>query len=189
MAGHSKWAQIKRAKGANDVARGKLFTKLGKEIMVAVKTGGGSDPAGNPRLYNAIAKARTANMPNDNIQRVIKKASGEGANTDYVSIVYEGYGIGGIAAMVEALTDNKNRTASEVRAAFEKNGGSLGVSGSVSFMFERDLMENENSEIIEIWAPTYKVPVPAENEKLFLKMLDALDESDDVQEVWHNAEG
>jgi len=189
MAGHSKWAQIKRAKGANDVARGKLFTKLGKEIAVAVKVGGGPDPDANARLYNAIAKARAANMPNDNIQRCIKKASGEGSATNYESIVYEGYGIGGVAVMVEALTDNRNRTVHEVRAALEKNGGSLGVSGAVAHVFERDLMETENGEIMEVWAPTYKVPVPPENEKAFAKMLDALDESDDVQEVWHNAEG
>lgn len=185
MSGHSKWSQIKRQKGATDAARGRLFTKIGKEISVAVKFGG-MDPDSNSALRTAIAKAKTNNMPNDNIDRCIKKDS---SKTNYVSIVYEGYGIGGVAVMVEALTDNKNRTAGEVRAAFEKNGGSLGVNGSVAFMFERDLIENENGEIIEIWAPTYKIPVPAENEKLFLKMLDALDESDDVQEVWHNAEG
>lgn len=185
MSGHSKWSQIKRQKGATDAARGRLFTKIGKEITVAVKLGG-IDFDSNSALRSAIAKAKANNMPNDNIDRCIKK---DNSKTNYASIVYEGYGIGGVAVMVEALTDNKNRTASEVRAAFEKNGGSLGVNGSVSFMFERDLIENDNGEIIEIWAPTYKIPVPAENEKLFLKMLDALDESDDVQEVWHNAEG
>jgi len=183
MAGHSKWAQIKRQKGATDAARGKLFTKIGKEIAVAVKLGG-SDPNANSALRTVIAKAKANNMPNDNIERCIKKDNGK---TNYEPITYEGYGVGGVAVLVEALTDNKNRTASEVRAAFEKNGGSLGVSGSVIFMFERDLTET-NGEISEIWAPTYTVPVPPENEKAFEKMLDALDECDDVQEVYHNAE-
>ncbi len=136
MSGHSKWSQIKRQKGAADSARGKLFTKLGKEIMVAVKSGG-ADPAGNSKLRDIIAKARSNNMPNDNIQRCIKKAA-EGANTaNYESILYEGYGPAGVAVIVEALTDNKNRTAGEVRHAFEKCGGSLGVSGSVAFMFSQ----------------------------------------------------
>lgn len=187
MSGHSKWAQIKRAKGANDVARGRLFTKIGKELHVAVKAGG-ADMNSNARLREVIAKAKRENMPSDNIQRIIKKASGESGGADYVAMTYEGYGVGGVAVLVEALTDNKNRTAGEVRAAFEKNGGSLGVSGSVSFMFERDLVEESDGTISETWAPTYRVPVPADKEKQFEKMLDALDESDDVQEVWHNAE-
>jgi len=175
MAGHSKWAQIKRAKGANDIARGRLFAKIGKEISVAVKLGG-VDPNTNSRLATAIAKAKSNNMPNDNIDRCIKK---DNSKTNFESMTYEGYGIGGVAVLVEALTDNKNRTASEVRAAFERNGGSLGVTGSVSFMFDR---------VGEEFVPQYHVPVPPENEKAFEKMLDALDESDDVQEVWHNAE-
>ena len=183
MAGHSKWAQIKRAKGANDAARGRLFTRLGKEISVAVKLGG-ADLNANAALRTAIAKAKANNMPNDNIDRCLKK---DNSKTNYESMTYEGYGIGGVAVLVETLTDNKNRTGPQVRAAFERNGGSLGVTGSVSFMFERDLEEVEGN-IIEVWAPTYKVPVPPENEKAFEKMLDALDECDDVQEVWHNAE-
>jgi YebC/PmpR family DNA-binding regulatory protein len=178
MAGHSKWSQIKRQKGATDSARGKLFGKLGKEINVAVKSGG-TDPNSNAKLATVIAKAKAANMPSDNIDRAIKKAAGEGAATNYEAITYEGYGVGGVAVFVEALTDNKNRTASEVRAAFERNGGSLGVSGSVSFMFDR---------VGEEFVPQYHVPVLAGNEKAFEKMLDALDECDDVQEVWHNAE-
>lgn len=178
MAGHSKWAQIKRAKGANDVARGKLFTKLGREINVAVKLGGG-DPDGNARLALAIKKAREANMPNDNIQRCIKNALGEGTKTNYESITYEGYAIGGVAVIAECLTDNKNRTASEVRHAFEKHGGSLGVSGSTSFMFE-----NIDGEYI----PSYTVPLDEEKAKTFEKFLDMLDDCDDVQEVYHNAE-
>ena len=187
MSGHSKWSQIKRAKGATDIARGKLFAKLGKEIHVAVKSGGGADPAGNSKLRDMIAKAKAANMPNDNIQRCIKKAIGEGAATNYEACVYEGYGPGGVAVMVEALTDNKNRTAGDIRSFFEKSGGSLGVSGSVAFVFERDLIE-EDGIIKEIWAPTYTVPVPADKAQAFEKLLDALDECDDVQEVWHNAE-
>ena len=184
MAGHSKWAQIKRAKGANDVARGKLFTKMGKEIHVSVKLGG-PDPAGNPRLALAIKRAKEANMPNDNIHRCIKNATGEGKNTNYEAITYEGYAIGGVAVMVECLTDNKNRTAAEIRHAFEKHGGSLGVTGSVAFMFTEDLDEDE--QIIQV--PTYTVPLDSsDKEKQFEKFLDMLDNNDDVQEVYHNAQ-
>jgi len=184
MSGHSKWSQIKRQKGATDAARGRLFTKLGKEISVAIKQGG-ADINAISALRTAIAKAKAQNMPNDNIDRILKK---DNSKVNYTNITYEGYGVGGVAVLVEALTDNKNRTASEVRAAFEKSGGSLGVSGSVAFMFERDLEETADGEIIEVWAPTYRVPIPPENEKAFEKMLDALDECEDVQEVWHNAE-
>jgi len=187
MSGHSKWSQIKRAKGAADGARGKLFTKLGKEISVAVRAGG-ADVAANAKLRDVIAKAKACNMPNDNIQRSIKKASGEGSAAAYESIVYEGYGPGGVAVMVETLTDNRNRTAGEVRSAFDKCGGSLGVSGSVIFAFEKDLEEGENNSIIEIWKPAFTVPLPEDKVKSFEKLLDLLDECDDVHEVWHNAE-
>ena len=135
MAGHSKWSNIKRAKGKTDAQRAKVFTKIGREIAVAVKLGG-SDPSANSRLRDVIAKAKNANMPNDNIARGIKKASGELGSINFESITYEGYGIDGIAVIVEALTDNKNRTAGEVRHIFDKYGGGLGVSGSVSFLFE-----------------------------------------------------
>jgi len=173
VAGHSKWAQIKRAKGANDVARGKLFTKLGREIFVAAKTGGG------PRLELAIKKAKQANMPNDNIQSNIKRASGDKSSNRFETIVYEGYAIGGVAVMVIALTDNKNRTAGEVRHAFEKYSGSLGVSGSTSHIFV---------EIEGEFVPEYEITLTLDQEKMFEKFLDILENSDDVQEVWHNAD-
>jgi YebC/PmpR family DNA-binding regulatory protein len=136
MSGHNKWLKIKHTKGKSDAARGKLFTKLGKVISVAVKAGG-ADPAMNPALRDAIAKAKSNNMPNENIERSIKRASGEGASENYETIIYEGYGAGGSAVIVETLTDNKNRTAGDVRHIFDKSGGSLGTNGSVSFMFER----------------------------------------------------
>lgn len=135
MAGHSKWANIKRRKGAQDAARGKLFTKLIKEIMVAAKIGGG-DPDANPRLRLAIDKAKAKSMPRNTIERAVAKGSGELKGDDYENLVYEGYGPGGVAILVECLTDNRNRTASDVRSAFSKGGGNLGASGSVSYMFE-----------------------------------------------------
>ncbi|MDO5310352.1 MAG: YebC/PmpR family DNA-binding transcriptional regulator [Clostridia bacterium] len=136
MSGHSKWATIKRKKGAIDAKRGKIFTKIGRELMVAVKEGG-PDPDSNSKLRDVIAKAKANNMPNDNIQRSIKKASGEGSTSEYFEMVYEGYGPCGIAVMVETLTDNKNRTAGDLRHYFDKNGGNLGQNGCVSFMFDR----------------------------------------------------
>ena len=136
MSGHSKWATIKRKKGALDAKRGKIFTKIGRELMVAVKEGG-PDPDSNSKLRDVIAKAKANNMPNDNIQRSIKKASGEGSTSEYFEMVYEGYGPSGIAVMVETLTDNKNRTAGDLRHYFDKNGGNLGQNGCVGFMFDR----------------------------------------------------
>ncbi len=136
MSGHSKWATIKRKKGAIDAKRGKIFTKLGRELMVAVKEGG-PDPDSNSKLRDAIAKAKANNMPNDTISRSIKKASGEGSGNEYFEMVYEGYGPSGIAVVVETLTDNKNRTAGDLRHFFDKNGGNLGQNGCVSFMFDR----------------------------------------------------
>ncbi len=136
MSGHSKWSTIKRDKAKTDAARGKIFTKIGKEIIIAVKSGGG-DPATNPRLATIIAKARANNMPNDNIQRSIKKATGELAAVNYEELVYEGYGPGGSAIMLDILTDNKNRAAADVRYIFERAGGSLGGPNSVSYLFNR----------------------------------------------------
>ena len=136
MSGHSKWATIKRQKGKTDAARANVFTKIGRELAVAVKAGG-ADPNNNPRLRDVIAKARAANMPNDNIQRSIKKASGEESNVVYDAITYEGYGSGGVAVIVETLTDNKNRTAAAVRHIFDKCGGSLGTTNCVSYMFDQ----------------------------------------------------
>jgi YebC/PmpR family DNA-binding regulatory protein len=134
MAGHSKFKNIQHRKGAQDKKRAKIFTRLIKELAVAAREG--ADPASNPRLRSALAAARAANMPKDNIERVLKKAEG-GEGDLYEEIRYEGYGTGGTAFIVEALTDNRNRTASEVRAAFSKFGGSLGETGSVSFMFDK----------------------------------------------------
>jgi len=135
MAGHSKWAQIKRQKGANDQKRGALFTKLTREIMQAAKQGG-PDPAGNFKLRLAIQRARAANMPNDNIERAIAKATGGASEDQLEEITYEGYGPGGIAILISALTDNRNRTVSEVRHQFSRAGGSLGETGSVAWQFE-----------------------------------------------------
>jgi len=136
MSGHSKWANIKRKKEKTDAAKGNVFTKIGREIAVAVKLGG-SDPNNNSKLADVIAKAKANNMPNDNIQRSIKKAAGELGNINYESMTYEGYGIGGSAVIVECLTDNNNRTAGDVRSYFTKYGGSLGTTNCVSFMFDR----------------------------------------------------
>lgn len=151
MSGHSKWSTIKRKKGANDAQRAKIFTKIAREIIVAVKAGG-PDPANNASLKDVIAKARANNMPNDNINRTIKKAAGEAGGADYESIVYEGYGPGGVAVIVETLTDNRNRTAADVRAAFSKYGGNLGTTGCVSFMFDNKgiiIIEDEDGAIDE----------------------------------------
>ena len=136
MSGHSKWATIKRQKGKTDAARANVFTKIGRELAVAVKAGGPA-PNNNPRLRDVISKARAANMPNDNITRSIKKASGEEGNVVYDAITYEGYGSGGVAVIVETLTDNKNRTAAAVRHIFDKCGGSLGTTNCVSYMFDQ----------------------------------------------------
>ena len=136
MSGHSKWSTIKRKKGANDAARAKIFTKIGRELAVAVKNGG-PDPNNNAKLKDVIAKAKQNNVPNDNIERMLKKAAGESDNTNYEEIVYEGYGPSGVAVIVETLTDNRNRTAGEVRHYFDKSGGNMGNPGSVTFMFSR----------------------------------------------------
>ncbi len=135
MSGHSKWSNIKLKKGKADAQRGNVFTKLGRELAIAVKQGG-LDPAGNSRLKDVISKCKAANMPNDNIQRSIKKAAGEADANNYEELQYEGYGAGGVAVIVKALTDNKNRTASDIRHIFDKAGGNLGTTGCVAFMFQ-----------------------------------------------------
>ena len=237
MSGHSKWSTIKHKKGKADAKRGKIFTKLGRELMVAVKMGG-ADPDMNPRLRDAIAKAKSNNMPNDNVNRVIKKASGETDGVNYEEIVYEGYGPGGVAVIVEAMTDNKNRTASNVRFYFDKNGGSLGASGCVNWMFEkkgtiavektdsidedelmmqaldagaedfvvhddvfeiltsvgdfssvRDVLEKQGIEFLG--AEIQRIPqntsdIDAEHAENINKMLDMMEDDDDVQNVYHN---
>jgi YebC/PmpR family DNA-binding regulatory protein len=137
MSGHSKWSKVKRFKGAIDAKRGQIFSKLSKEISIAAKTGGG-DPNGNPRLRSAIQTARSQSMPNDNIERAIKRGTGEGSDAqNFDEIVYEGYAPGGVAVIVEAATDNRNRTAAEIRSIFTKNHGNLATSGSVSYMFHK----------------------------------------------------
>ena len=150
MSGHSKCANIKHKKEKNDAAKGKIFTKIGREIAVAVKEGGGADPANNSRLRDVIAKAKVNNMPNDNIERSIKKAAGDMDANNYERVVYEGYGPNGTAIIVEALTDNKNRTASNVRSAFTKGNGNIGTPGCVSFMFDKKgqiLIDREEFEM------------------------------------------
>jgi len=137
MSGHSKWANIKNKKEKTDAQKGKIFTKIGREIAIAVKEGGGADPANNSKLRDVIAKAKAANMPNDNISRSIKKASGDGNAVDYEEVVYEGYGPGNIAVIVNVLTDNRNRIAAEMRHIFSKSGGNMGASGSVAWMFDK----------------------------------------------------
>jgi len=147
MSGHSKWATIKHAKGAADAKRGQLFTKFIKEISIAAKMGGG-DPATNPRLRTAVLKARAANMPKDNIERAIKKGTGELGAVNYEELLYEGYGPGGVAVLVEVLTDNKNRTAASVRNIFTKSGGNLGATGSVAYMFNRKGVIEYDAEVV-----------------------------------------
>ncbi|MGK9368336.1 YebC/PmpR family DNA-binding transcriptional regulator [Melioribacter sp. Ez-97] len=238
MSGHSKWATIKRKKAALDAKRGKLFTKLIKEITIAARQGGG-DPEGNPRLRLAIDNAKAANMPADNIERAIKKATGELEGATYYEVVYEGYGPGGIAILVEAATDNKNRTVAEVRHIFSKNGGSLGESNSVAWMFERKgiitvkregMSEDEMMEIIidagaddlqtedeffEVvttlesfepvrralvekglpvenaslqWIAQNQVEVKGEEAEKVMKLIESLEDNDDVQNVFTNAD-
>ena len=235
MSGHSKWNNIKRKKEKTDGAKAKVFTKIGRELAVAVKQGGGPDPASNSTLKALIAKAKAANMPNDNIERCIKKAAGEGEGDNYESIVYEGYGPCGIAVIVEALTDNRNRTAGDVRHYFDKFGGNLGTTGCVSFMFqekgvlvvdEDKVMEDSleagasdfqaDEDVFEIYTEpsdfngvledltakgyefvsaevemvpdTYTEITDEEAIVKMQKLLDALEDNDDVQNVWHNWE-
>lgn len=235
MSGHSKWHNIQAKKGKTDAARGKIFTKIGREIAVCVKAGG-PDPNVNSKLKDIIAKAKQNNMPNDNIERSIKKASGELSGINYESITYEGYGVGGSAVIVECLTDNKNRTAGDVRHAFDKHGGSLGSTNCVSYIFKRkgvvvvvdvkdvdslmldaidegavDVLEEDDAvEIITepnqdgkmrealekkgynvVSSETSLVPdlyidLDVEQEAKFQRMIDALEDLDDVQEVYHN---
>jgi YebC/PmpR family DNA-binding regulatory protein len=143
MSGHSKWAQIRRSKGVNDARRGQLFTRLGREIVVAVREGGSGDPNANFRLRMAVQRARDANMPMDNIDRTIKRALGGGEGSQLEEITYEGYGPGGTAMLVQTLTENRNRTVAEVRNAFNRNAGNMGESGSVDWLFE-------NKGVIEV---------------------------------------
>ena len=239
MSGHSKWKTIKAKKGKEDQRRASVFTKLARYITVAVKEGG-SNPEFNPSLKSAIEKAKAENMPNDNIERAIKKGEGGEGDANYENVVYEGYGIGGVAVMVECLTDNRNRTASDVRHAFDKHGGNLGTTGCVSYLFDKKgfiAIENDESvdedtltmDAIDLGAEDFKAyeegyeiytsvedfnqvveglkdrgyklsdfdlsNIPQTTVKLdeeqaikFEKMVDDLEESDDVQSVSHNLE-
>ena len=240
MSGHSKFSNIKRKKEKNDAANGKVFTKLGKELMVAVKEGGSSDPVNNNKLRDIIAKAKSNNMPNDSIDRNIKKADGDANAANFEKVVYEGYGPSGTAIIVEALTDNRNRAASNIRNAFTKGGGNVGTPGCVSFMFDRkgqiiidkedcsmdadELMmisldagaddfteEDDSFEILTnpddigivrealgaakvkmVSAEITRIPqtwvdLSDENDiKRINRIIDLLDEDDDVQDVFHN---
>jgi len=240
MSGHSKFSNIKRKKEKNDAAKGKIFTKLGKELMVAVKEGGSSDPINNNKLRDVIAKAKSNNMPNDSIDRNIKKADGDANAANFETVVYEGYGPSGTAIIVEALTDNRNRAASNIRNAFTKGGGNVGTPGCVSFMFDRkgqiiidkedcsmdadelmmisldagadDFAEEDDSfeiltnpddigivrEALEaakvkmVSAEVTRIPqtwVELPNEadvKKINRIIDLLEEDDDVQDVFHN---
>lgn len=239
MSGHNKWSTIKHTKGKNDAAMSKIFSKIGKEIAVAVKLGG-PDPNSNPKLRSIIAKAKQNNMPGDNITRSIKKASGELSSINYESITYEGYGPAGSAIIVDTLTDNKNRTASDVRHLFDRFGGSLGTTNCVSYLFKRkglivvengvgvseddlmmhvlesgaddmanygmyyevytspdafdsvkDYFDNNNipyvSAEVTMIADNY-ITLPADKMTSFNKLIDALEDNDDVQEVYHNVD-
>lgn len=236
MSGHNKWSTIKHKKGAADAKRGKIFTKLIKEITIAAK-GGGGDPDGNPRLKTAIQSAKAANMPLDNITRAIKKGTGELEGSSYEEVTYEGYGPGGVAMMIDCLTDNKNRTVSEIRRIFTKAGGNMGNSGCVNWMFsqkgqiiipkegvdEEKLMEDaleagaedviDNDEVWEVRTemgdvyavsgvltekgyqfeeakiariPQNFVKVEGKVAEQVLKLMEAFDDSDDVQDVYAN---
>lgn len=238
MSGHSKWHNIQKTKGAADAKRSQAFTKIAREIIVAVKTGGSGDPNNNSRLATVIAKARAANMPNDNIKRTIDKAVGSGNTDSYEAINYEGYGPSGVAVIVEALTDNRNRTASDVRHYFDKFGGNLGATGCVSWSFDQKgvlVIEKEDldedtvmmdalecgaadfepeDEVFTVYtAPddfpavlaamedkgysflSAKVEMVPQNYVTLTdekdisnmeKLIDMLEDSDDVQNVWHN---
>lgn len=235
MSGHSKWANIKIKKGKTDAQRGSIFTKIGREIAVAVKAGG-PDPNSNSKLRDVIAKAKQNNMPNDTINRSIKKASGEQGGVNYEAITYEGYGAGGVAVIVETLTDNRNRTAGDVRHLFDKYGGSMGQTGCVSYMFnkkgviiaDKTIDEDElmmvaldagaedivpDDDVYEIYTTPSDVYAvsdklkeagvnvlsadtdmiadneidPAGHLQSVQKLIDMLEELDDVQNVYHNA--
>ena len=195
MAGHSKWANIQHRKGRQDAARSKLFSKLAKEITVAAKMGD-PDPDKNPRLRLAVKEAKSQSVPKDVIDRAIKKSQGGDAES-YDEIRYEGYGPGGVAVIVEAMTDNRNRTASTVRSTFTKCGGNLGETGSVSFMFDRkgqvlyplevgDEGESESAKLI--WKPQTTTELDLDGMEKLMKLIDTLEDDDDVQRVTANFE-
>lgn len=176
MSGHSKWANIKRKKGAEDEKRGKLFTKLARDITIAAREGG-KEPEANPALRTAVDKAKANNMPKSNIDRAIARGVGEIDGITYEEAIYEGYGPSGIAFYIKCLTDNKNRTVSEIRNIFTHNNGSLGEAGSVAYIFSNSLE-----------APSYKVPLTdSKSIESFEKLFESLEELDDVVSIYHNA--
>ena len=198
MSGHSKWHNIQAKKGKADAARGKIFTKLGRELLIATKEGG-PDPAGNSKLKAVIAKCKAANMPNDTINNAIKKAST--SNENYEEIVYEGYGPNGVAVIVEASTDNKNRTAADVRHVFDKAGGNLGTTGCVSYMFNKKgiiVIEKASTEMSEAglefleaevqMVPTTTVQLDEKGIEKMERLIERLEELDDVANIYHNWE-
>ena len=191
MSGHSKWNNIKNKKEKSDAQRGKIFTKLGREILVAVKEGG-PDPAGNSKLRDVIAKCKANNMPNDNIERSIKKAAGDGNSANYEEITYEGYGPNGVAVMIEAMTDNRNRTAGDVRHILDKFGGNLGTNGSVSWMFDKKgviVIEKSSTKISEDDLMLEVIEAGAENfesEDEFYEITTAPEDFSTVREYLEN---
>ena len=190
MSGHSKWSTIKRKKEKIDGAKAKVFTKIGRELAVAVKEGGGPDPRSNSKLKDCIAKAKAANVPNDNIERIIKKAAGDGDGTKYESIVYEGYGPNGVAVIVEALTDNRNRTAADVRHYFDKFGGNLGTTGCVSFLFsQKGLLVIEREGLSEDTVMTDCLEAGASDFQADDDVFEIYTEPDDFSAVLSDLEG
>ena len=216
MSGHSKWNNIAKRKGANDAKKAKIFTKIGREMAIAIKEGGSANPDFNSRLRDCIAKAKANNMPNDNIKRTLDKYSGANGQVDYEANNYEGYGVGGVAVVVETLTDNKNRTVADVRHLFDKYGAGLGASGCVSWQFDKKgviIMEKGDLEIytapddfsavrealeklgyefveaqVEMVPQNYITLEKEEDMAQMRKLLDGLEDNDDVQAVWHNWE-
>ncbi|PWM38165.1 MAG: YebC/PmpR family DNA-binding transcriptional regulator [Clostridiales bacterium] len=191
MSGHSKWSTIKRKKEKTDGARAKVFTKISREIIVAVREGGG-DPNNNSKLRDLISKAKSNNIPNDNIDRLIKKAVGDGDKNNYESIVYEGYGPSGVAVMVDALTDNRNRTAGDLRHYFDKFGGNLGQNGCVSFLFERKglvIVNNEEGGISEEKFMEDLMETPAGDYEFDDDVIEVYTDPDDLSAVREGLEG
>lgn len=172
MSGHSKWATIKHKKAATDAKRGKMFTKIGRMIVIAVREGGSGDPNSNPTLRTAMDKAREANMPNDNVRRAIERGLGKGDGGKLEEVVYEGYGPGGVGVIVKTVTDNRNRTGSEIRNMFDKSGGSIGAPGSVAYL--------------KSISPVPMIPLEGADAKKFDDLMEELDDHDDVVEVWNN---
>jgi len=192
MSGHSKWHNIQKTKGAQDAKRGKIFTKIAREMIVAVKEGGSADPSNNSRLAAVITKAKAANMPNDNIKRTIDKAAGAGDSSNFESITYEGYGPNGVAVIVETMTDNRNRTASEMRHYFDKYGGNMGTSGCVSWSFDKKgiiVIDNEAGKLDEDTVMMDALEAGAADMENLGKVFEISTTQEDFQTVVNTLEG